>query len=70
MIASTGVARIWMMLVEYSAQRNRGMRKKLMPGGRSMWTEAMKFTPVRIEEKPRMNTPIAAIVAPVAVPEA
>ena len=28
-----------------------------MPGARSVWTVTMKFSPVRIDEKPRMNTP-------------
>ena len=28
-----------------------------MPGARSMWVVAMKFTPVAIEEKPATNTP-------------
>ncbi len=31
-----------------------------MPGARILWTVTMKFRPVRIEEKPAMNTPIAA----------
>ena len=28
-----------------------------MPGGRSLWIVTMKFSPVKIELKPRMNAP-------------
>jgi hypothetical protein len=47
-----------MMAVAYSDQRNSGIRNQPMPLGRSMWMVAMKFTPVRIELKPRMNAPM------------
>ncbi len=30
-----------------------------MPGARILWTVTMKFRPVRIDEKPTMNTPSA-----------
>jgi hypothetical protein len=32
-----------------------------MPGARSLWMVAMKFTPVRIDEKPRMNTAVVIV---------
>src|SRR5439155_23915620 len=31
-----------------------------MPGARILWTVTMKFSPVRIDEKPETHTPIAA----------
>ena len=36
-----------------------------MPGARMRWTVTMKFRPVRIDEKPVMNTPMAAVVTAV-----
>ena len=54
---STGVARIWMIAVAYSAQRNSGMRNQVMPGGRSLWIVTMKLIPVKMELKPRMKRP-------------
>jgi hypothetical protein len=39
-------------------QMKSGRRRQCMPGARSLWTVAMKFTPVRIDEKPRMKTPM------------
>ena len=54
---STGVARIWMIAVAYRAHSNSGMRNQVMPGGRSLWIVTMKFIPVKIELKPRMNAP-------------
>ena len=59
-MATTGVPRIWMRLVAYIAQRNSGMRNQVMPGARILWMVTTKFRPVRIEEKPAMNTPSAA----------
>ena len=56
MIASTGVARIWMTAVEYMPQTNSGISNQPMPGARSLWTVAMKLSPVKIEEKPRTKT--------------
>ena len=37
-----------------------------MPGARSLWTVAMKFTPVKIELKPRTNAAIT--IRPTAPP--
>ena len=34
------------------------MRNQVMPWGRSLCTVTMKFSPVKIELKPRMNTPV------------
>ena len=65
-IASTGVARIWMRAVAYMAHTNSGISNQPMPGARSLWTVAMKFSPVKIEEKPRMKT---AAVIRVTAPE-
>ena len=42
------------------AHTNRGMRNQVMPGARRVCTEAMKFTPVAMEEKPTTKTPMAA----------
>ena len=33
-----------------------------MPGARIRWMVTMKFSPVRIDEKPVMNTPTAAVI--------
>ena len=49
-----------MIAVEYSPHRNSGMRNQVMPGGRSLCTVTMKFRPVKIELKPRMNAPNVA----------
>ena len=43
-------------------QTNSGMSNQPMPGARSLWTVAMKFRPVKIEEKPRMNA--AMVIRP------
>ena len=37
-----------------------GMRNQVMPGARMVWTVTMKFSPVRIDEKPTMMTPTSA----------
>ena len=37
-----------------SATQNSGIRK-VIPGARRRCTVAMKFSPVKIDEKPRMN---------------
>ncbi len=57
---STGVASTWMIAVAYRPQRNSGMRNQVIPGGRSVWIVTMKFSPVKIELNPRMNTPSKA----------
>ncbi len=31
-----------------------------MPCGRNLWIVTRKFRPVKIDEKPRMNTPVTA----------
>ncbi len=56
-IASTGVARIWIRAVAYRPQQNSGMRNQVMPRGRSLWIVTMKFRPVRIELKPSRKAP-------------
>ena len=40
------------------------MRNQVMPGGRSLWMVTMKFRPVKIDEKPRMNTPTRTGMVP------
>ena len=42
------------------AQTNSGSRNQVIPGARILWIVTMKFSPVRIDEKPVMNTAIAA----------
>ena len=66
---STGVASTWMTLVAYKAHRNSGIRNHVIPGGRSVWTVTMKFSPVKIELKPRMKlfdllAPICELISP------
>ncbi len=56
-IASTGVARTWMMAVAYKPQTISGILNHVMPGMRSLWMVTMKLSPVKIEENPRMKTP-------------
>ena len=46
-------------LVAYSDQQNSGRRIHVIPGARILWIVMMKFSPVRIDEKPEMNTPMA-----------
>ena len=50
------------MLATYIDQANSGSRNQVMPGQRSMWMVARKFTPVAIDEKPTMKTPVAAAI--------
>ena len=59
MIASTGVPSTMIRLVAYIAHMNSGKRNHVMPGARILWIVTMKFRPVRIDEKPVTNTPIA-----------
>src|SRR6476661_7384704 len=59
-IAMTGMARMKMMLVAYRDHRKSGRRNQVKPGARIVWIVTMKLSPVRIEEKPEMKTPIAA----------
>ena len=61
-IAITGMARIKMMLVAYSDHRKSGRRNQVSPGARIVWIVTMKLSPVRIEEKPEIKTPIAAVI--------
>ena len=39
---------------------NSGSRNQVMPGARIVCIVTMKFSPVRIDEKPAMKTPTAA----------
>ena len=41
-------------------QMDRGRRENFIPGARSMWTVVTMFTPVRMEDIPRMKTPKTA----------
>ena len=59
-IASTGVAKTSIRLVAYIAQMNSGRRNQVIPGARIEWMVTTKFKPVRIDENPAMNTPVAA----------
>jgi len=61
-MATTGVPRIMTRLVAYIAQRNSGIRNHVRPGARMRCTVTMKLKPVRMDEKPAMNTPSAASV--------
>ena len=56
-IPSTGVARIWMMLVAYVLQTKSGSFIQFSPGARRVCTVTMKLTPVRMELNPTMNAP-------------
>ncbi len=58
-MAMTGVPRMKMMLVAYIAQMKSGKRNQVMPGARILWMVTTKFKPVRMDEKPAMNTPRA-----------
>ena len=40
------------------------MRNQVMPGGRSLWIVTMKLMPVKIDEKPRMKTPMRTGIVP------
>ena len=41
---------------------NSGSRRHVIPGARMRCTVTMKFNPVKIDEKPMMKTPIAAVI--------
>ncbi len=56
-IASTGVARTWMMLVPYIAQTKSGMRNQSSPCARIVCVVTMKLTPVMMVDQPRMKIP-------------
>ncbi len=55
-----GVARICTQAVEYSAQTKSGILNQDIPGARILWIVTMKFKPVRMDEKPRMNAAASA----------
>ena len=48
-------------------QQNSGMRNQVMPRGRSLWIVTMKFSPVKIELKPRQTTPVSTQITGVDV---
>ena len=56
----TGVASRKIMLTAYMVHTKIGMRNQVMPGARMVWTVTMKFSPVRMDEKPTMMTPTSA----------
>jgi len=55
--ASTGVARVCMMLTPYIAQTKRGILNHVTPFARIVCVVTMKFTPVMMVDHPRMKTP-------------
>ena len=59
-MARTGVARICTALVAYRAHSISGRRIQVIPGARILWMVTMKFRPVKMDEKPRMKTPVSA----------
>jgi hypothetical protein len=42
-----------------------GSRPQVIPGARILWIVTMKFSPVKIEEKPATKTPMAAAMTKV-----
>ena len=58
--AETGVASTWMMRWRRAPRRTAACGTRSCPAARSLWIVTMKFSPVRIELKPRMNAPNAA----------
>ena len=56
-MATTGVPRMKIMLVAYCAQMNSGKRNQVSPGARIVWMVTMKFSPVKMEEKPATKMP-------------
>ena len=67
-IATTGVPMMMIRLVAYIDQMNNGKRNQVRPGARMRWIVTMKFRPVRIDEKPVMNTPTPVIATCVEEP--
>ena len=61
-IARTGVARTKIKLVAYIDQIKSGSRNHVRPGARILCVVTMKFSPVRIEEKPVTKTPTAVVM--------
>ena len=61
-IASTGVASTRITLVAYCAHMKSGNRNQMSPGARNLWMVTMKLRPVRIDEKPTMNTPVTTAI--------
>ena len=59
MIVITGVPSSMMMLVAYIAQMNSGRRNQVKPGARILWIVTTKFSPVRMDENPRIKMPTA-----------
>ena len=44
---------------------NSGRRNQVRPGARIVWMVTMKFSPVRIDEKPVMKMPTAVTITQV-----
>ena len=65
--AITGVARSWINDVAYKAQINNGIFRHVIPGARIMCTVTMKFSPVRMDENPKINAPVRAEITAVDV---
>ena len=57
-IAMTGVPGSARGSSAYSAQTKSGSRNHVIPGARIRWMVTMKFSPVRIDEKPVMKMPM------------
>jgi hypothetical protein len=66
-IPTTGVARTWIHPVAYSDHEKRGMRNQLIPGALIRWIVVTKFSPVSIEENPRIKA--ANVASGMFVPE-
>ena len=56
-MASIGVARIWIQAVPYRDQTKRLSFDQPIRGARRRWTVVTKLMPVRIEENPRTKAP-------------
>ncbi len=63
---STGVASTMIRLVAYMDQMKSGRRNQVSPGARMRWIVTIKFSPVRIEEKPATKMVTAAGITCVA----
>jgi phage terminase large subunit-like protein len=61
-ILTTGVAKTMMTLAEYMLQMNNGNRNQVSPGARMRWIVAMKFNPVKMDEKPATNAARPALI--------
>ncbi len=56
-----------MIEVAYIPQRNNGILNQVIPGGRIVLIVTIKFKPVNIELKPKINAPKVAAITLVCV---